>query len=277
MHIVITGAARGIGEATARRLAAAGHRLALGDLDNDLAQRVADDLTRGRVSTGSTGGAGAMAAHLDVTSPDSWREFLAATQELGPIDVLVNNAGIMPLGQILKEPDEVTRKIFDVNVFGIINGTKAVGPGMVDRGRGHIINVASAVGRVPVADGASYAASKFAAVGFSESTRLELKPHGIDVTVILPGIVRTELAAGVPDARGVKSLEPEDVAKVIESAIRRPRPELWVPTWTRSMAKASGILPQRVQEAIGRAFKADRVMSDADPVARAAYEERARR
>jgi NAD(P)-dependent dehydrogenase (short-subunit alcohol dehydrogenase family) len=147
MHIVITGAARGIGEATARRLAAAGHRLALGDLDNDLAQRVADDLTRGRVSTGSTGGAGAMAAHLDVTSPDSWREFLAATQELGPIDVLVNNAGIMPLGQILKEPDEVTRKIFDVNVFGIINGTKAVGPGMVDRGRGHIINVASAVGR----------------------------------------------------------------------------------------------------------------------------------
>ncbi len=270
LTIVITGAARGIGEATARRLATAGHRLALGDLDTDLVQGVADDLTRGRAGT-------VVAAHLDVTSPDSWRDFLAATQELGPVDVLVNNAGIMPLGPVLKEPDEVTRKIFDVNVFGIINGTKAVGPGMVERGRGHIVNVASAVGRVPVADGASYAASKFAAVGFSESTRLELKPHGIDVTVVLPGIVRTELAAGVPDARGVKSLKPEDVAEVIESAIRRPRPELWVPTWTRSMAKATGILPLRVQEAIGRAFKADRVMSDADPVARAAYEERARR
>jgi short-subunit dehydrogenase len=266
LTIVITGAARGIGEATARRLAAAGHRVALGDLDTDLVQRVADEIS-----------GAATAAHLDVTSPDSWRAFLTATQELGPIDVLVNNAGIMPLGQVLKEPDEVTRKIFDVNVFGIINGTKAVGPGMVERGRGHIINVASAVGRVPVADGASYAASKFAAVGFSESTRLELKPHGIDVTVVLPGIVRTELAAGVPDARGLKSLQPEDVAEVIESAIRRPRPELWVPTWTRSMAKVSGILPLRVQEAIARAFKADRVMSDADPVARAAYEERARR
>ena len=270
MNIVITGAARGIGEATARRLAAAGHRVALGDLDTDLVQGVADEI--------STSGSGsATAAHLDVTDPASWREFLAATADFGPIDVLVNNAGIMPLGPVLKEPDEVTRKIFDVNVFGIINGTKAVGPGMVERGRGHIINVASAVGRVPVADGASYAASKFAAVGFSESTRLELKPHGIDVTVILPGIVRTELAAGVPDARGVKSLKPEDVAEVIESAIRKPRPELWVPTWTRSMAKATGILPLRVQEAIGRAFKADRVMSDADPVARAAYEERARR
>jgi short-subunit dehydrogenase len=270
LNVVVTGAARGIGEATARRLAAAGHRLALGDLDTELVGAVAESITLGRAGS-------ATSAHLDVTSPESWREFLAATQEVGPVDVLVNNAGIMPLGQVLKEPDEVTRKIFDVNVFGIINGTKAVGPGMVDRGRGHIVNVASAVGRVPVADGASYAASKFAAVGFSESTRLELKPHGIDVTVILPGIVRTELAAGVPDARGVRSLKPEDVAEVIESAIRKPRPELWVPTWTRTMAKATGILPARAQEALARAFKADRVMSDADPAARAAYEERARR
>ena len=177
---------------------------------------------------------------------------------------------------MLKEPDEVTRKIFDVNVFGIINGTKAVGPGMVERGRGHIINVASAVGRVPVADGASYAGSKFAAVGFSESTRLELKPHGIDVTVILPGIVRTELAAGVPDARGLKSLKPEDVAEVIESAIRGHARSSGCPP-APGMAKATGILPTRVQEALGRPFKADRVMSDADPAARAAYEARARR
>ena len=140
-NVVITGAARGIGEATARRLAAAGHRVALGDLDVDLAERVADDITAGRSGT-------AVAAHLDVTSPDSWRAFLAATADVGPVDVLVNNAGIMPLGSVLKEPDEVTRTIFDVNVFGIINGTKAVAPGMVERGRGHIINVASAVGRV---------------------------------------------------------------------------------------------------------------------------------
>jgi short-subunit dehydrogenase len=263
----VTGAARGIGRATAQALIGRGMKVAIGDLDEQAARRTAEELGRS-----------ALALPLDVTDRGSFAAFLDGAEErLGALDVLVNNAGIMPLGPVLKEPDAVTRKIFDVNVFGIINGTKAVAPGMVDRGHGHIVNVASAVGRVPVADGASYAASKFAAVGFSESTRLELKPHGIDVTVVLPGIVRTELAAGVPDARGVKSLKPEDVAAVIESAIRKPRPELWVPTWTRGMAKATGILPLRVQEAIGRAFKADRVMSDADPVARAAYEERARR
>ncbi len=270
LNIVITGAARGIGAATARRLTAAGHRVALGDLDTDLVQGVADEITRGRAGS-------AVAAHLDVTSPASWREFLAAVEAFGPVDVLVNNAGIMPLGSVLKEPDELTHKIFEVNVHGIINGTKAVGPGMVERGRGHIINVASAVGRIAVADGATYSASKFAAVGFSEATRAELKPHGIDVTVVLPSIVRTELAAGIPDARGVKSVTPEDVAEVIASAIEKPRPELWVPTWARGMTKATGILPRRVQEAIARAFKADRVLADADHAARAAYEARARR
>jgi hypothetical protein len=268
--VLLTGGSRGLGRAMAQALGEAGAAVAVTARTDEAAKAAAHDL--GEL------GIRAFGQKLEVSDVDDVELAVrTVSDEFGPIDVLVNNAGIMPLGPVLKEPDAVTRKIFDVNVFGIINGTKAVAPGMVDRGRGHIVNVASAVGRVPVADGASYAASKFAAVGFSESTRLELKPHGIDVTVVLPGIVRTELAAGVPDARGVRSLKPEDVAAVIESAIRKPRPELWVPTWTRGMAKATGILPLRVQEAIGRAFKADRVMSDADPVARAAYEERARR
>ena len=262
--MVITGAARGIGEATAGLLASLGARVALGDLDTDLVRAVAERV-------------GGVSAHLDVTSPDSWREFLVAVESAGPVDVLVNNAGIMPLGAVLEEPDEVARKIIDVNVHGIINGTKAVGPGMAERGGGHVINVASAVGRIAVADGATYSASKFAAVGFSEATRAELAPLGIDVTVVLPSIVRTELAAGVPDARGVRSVSAEDVAEVIASAIRRPRPELWVPTWAQPMARSTALLPRRAQEAIARAFRADRVLADADPAARAAYEARARR
>ena len=99
---------------------------------------------------------------------------------------------------MLKEPEAVARAIIDVNVHGIINGTKAVAPGMVDRGHGHIVNVASAVGRIAVADGATYSASKFAAVGFSEATRAELKPLGIDVSVVLPTVVQTELAVRRP-------------------------------------------------------------------------------
>jgi short-subunit dehydrogenase len=265
LAVVITGAARGIGEATAELLAAEGATVALGDLDTALVQGVAERIGRGAVG-----------AHLDVTSPESWAEFLAAVGEVGPIDVLVNNAGIMPLGSVLKEPEAVAKAIIDVNVHGIINGTKAVAPGMVERGRGHIVNVASAVGRIAVADGATYSASKFAAVGFSEATRAELKPHGIDVSVVLPTIVQTQLAAGVPTARGVKAVSAQDVAEVIATAIRTAHPELWVPRWVRGLTKTTGVLPRWLQERIAGAFGADRVLADRDQTQRAAYESRVR-
>jgi NADP-dependent 3-hydroxy acid dehydrogenase YdfG len=265
LSIVITGAGRGIGEATAELLSSLGATVALGDLDTALVQGVAERI-----------GHGAVGAHLDVTSAESWADFLVAVGEVGPIDVLVNNAGIMPLGSVLKEPDSVARAIIDVNVHGIINGTKAVAPGMVDRGHGHIVNVASAVGRIAVADGATYSASKFAAVGFSEATRAELKPLGLDVSVVLPTVVQTELASGVPAARGVKPVTAQDVAEVIASAIRRPRAELWVPQWVQSMTRTTSVLPRVLQEALARAFKADSVLSDADQSARSAYEARVR-
>ena len=265
LTVVVTGAGRGIGEATAELLASLGATVALGDLDTALVQGVAERIGRGAVG-----------AHLDVTSAESWTEFLAAVGEIGPIDVLVNNAGIMPLGSVLKEPEAVARAIIDVNVHGIINGTKAIAPGMVDRGHGHIVNVASAVGRIAVADGATYSASKFAAVGFSEATRAELKPLGIDVSVVLPTVVQTELAAGVPSARGVKAVTAGDVAAVIVSAIRRPRAELWVPQWVQAMTRTTSVLPRALQEAIARAFRADKVLASADHVAREAYEARVR-
>ena len=265
LTVVITGAGRGIGQATAELLAAEGATVALGDLDTGLVQRVAEGIGRGAVG-----------AHLDVTSSESWREFLAAVGEVGPIDVLVNNAGIMPLGSVLKEPEAVARAIVDVNVHGIINGTKAVAPGMVDRGHGHIVNVASAVGRIAVAEGATYSASKFAAVGFSEATRAELKPLGIDVSVVLPTVVQTELAAGVPTARGVKAVTAVEVAEVIATAIRTGHPELWVPRWVQGMTKATGVLPRWLQERIAAAFGGDRVLADRDESQRAAYEERVR-
>jgi len=267
LTVVVTGGARGIGRATADRFARAGARVAIGDLDGDLAHTVADELAQAQ-------GCVAVGGALDVADPESWTAFLAA---LGPVDVLVNNAGVMPLGPILDEPVAVQRAMVDVNVHGVINGTKAVGPAMVERGRGHIVNVASAVGRAGAAGGATYSASKFAVVGFSEATRLEFRPHGVDVTVVLPTIVQPELSAGVPSARGVKRVTPEQVAAVIVDAVRKPRPELWVPTWTRGLTRTTGMLPLRVREAIARAMGADRVLLDADPTARKAYEDRARR
>lgn len=266
MSIIVTGGARGIGRATVERFARQGASVAVGDLDADLLAEVAAPFGD-RVAT----------ARLDVTDPASWREFLAAVGHLGPWDVLVNNAGIMPLGSVLKEPDEVTRAIFDVNVHGPINGTKAVAPGMVERGHGHIVNVASAVGRLAVADGASYSASKFAVVGFSEATRAELAPFGVDVSVVLPTVVQTELSAGVPAAKGVPPVTAEDVAEVIETVVRRPRAEMWVPRWVQGPTKTIQALPRRVQEVMAKAMGADDVLAQADPAARAAYEARARR
>jgi len=266
MSIIVTGGARGIGRATVERFARQGASVAIGDLDPDLAGELA-----------ASYGDRVVAARLDVTDASSWAAFLEEVGHLGPWDVLVNNAGIMPLGSVLKEPDEVTQAIFNVNVHGPINGVKAVAPGMVERGRGHIVNVASAVGRLALPDGATYSASKFAVVGFSEAVREEFAPLGVDVSVILPTVVRTELAAGVPAARGVQPVTADDVAKAIESVVQKPRPEVWVPNWVQTPTKLTQAMPRKVQDVFNKATNATGVLAQADPAARAAYEERARR
>ncbi|WP_179667474.1 SDR family NAD(P)-dependent oxidoreductase [Nocardioides thalensis] len=266
MSIIVTGGARGIGRATVERFARQGAAVAIGDLDPDIAGEVAAPY-----------GDRVVAARLDVTDPASWAEFLGEVGHLGPWDVLVNNAGIMPLGSVLKEPDSVTQAIFNVNVHGPINGIKAVTPGMVERGRGHIVNVASAVGRLAVPDGATYSASKFAVVGFSEAIRQEFAPHGVDVSLILPTVVQTELAAGVPAAKGMKPVTPDDVARAIESVVRKPRAEVWVPNWVQGPTKLTQALPRKVQDVLAKTNDASTVLAQADPAARAAYEERARR
>ena len=235
--------------------------MVIGDRDHDVAAAVAAEL-----------GHGVTAAPLDVADPQSWQAFLEVS---GPLDVLVNNAGIMPVGPILQEPDALTRTVLDVNLMGVVHGTKAVAPGMAERGGGQIINVASAVGRVAAAGGATYTASKFAVVGFSEATRAELAPIGVDVCLVMPTVVRTDLAAGVPQARFVKPVLPQDVAEAIEATIRKSKPERWVPGWTQGMTRFGQMLPRPVTVLIAKAFKAD-VLAAVDPAARAAYEAKVR-
>ncbi|MGH3362184.1 MAG: SDR family oxidoreductase [Nocardioides sp.] len=261
LTIAITGGARGIGLATADRLARAGARVVIADRDLEVAEKAAADL-------------GVEVRRLDVGDPDSWRSFAA---DVGQVDVLVNNAGIMPVGEVVDEPDAVTRAILDVNLLGVITGTKTFAPQMIQRGAGHIVNLASGVGRVAVPGGATYAASKFGVVGFTEATRAELAPHGVDVSMVLPTVVQTELAAGVSQARFVKPVTAEDVAEVIEAVIRKPAAETWVPRWTQGMVRTTQLLPRRVQEGISRVFHADAILQGADHTARAAYEERVRR
>jgi hypothetical protein len=267
--VVVTGGARGIGRATVERLAGAGCQVAIGDLDGALAATTAAAVAE---QTGAT----VVSAPLDVADPGSWAAFLEAVGAIGPVDVLVNNAGIMPLGAVLEESAVVTSAILNVNLLGVINGTKAVAAGMANRRRGHIVNVASAVGRVAVPNGATYSASKFAVVGFSEATRAELAPHSIDVSMVLPTVVLTELSAGVPAARGVKPVTADDVARVIEATIRKPKAETWVPRWSQTIAKAANLMPRRVKEGVAHAMRADSALADADESARASYEARVR-
>src|SRR5262249_55779965 len=148
--VAITGGARGIGRATATALAARGARVAIGDLDESLAAEVAEGL-----------GGGAIAAALDVTDRSSFEAFIdEAERELGPLDVLVNNAGIMPVGPFLAETDETAIRQVDINVHGVIHGMKIALPRMVDRGRGHVVNLASVAGKGGFPGVATYCGTK---------------------------------------------------------------------------------------------------------------------
>jgi NADP-dependent 3-hydroxy acid dehydrogenase YdfG len=263
----ITGAARGIGKATAEAFVRQGMKVAIGDLDLAEAQRTADAL-----------GAGTIALELNVTDRASVEAFLdAAEEQLGPVDVLVNNAGIMQLGPFLEEDDATAQRQIDINVNGVLYGMKAVLPRMLQRGSGHVVNVASTAGKAGFPGGASYCGTKHFVVGVSEAVRAELRDTPIELSCVMPGVVNTELATGLQEARGVKNIEPGDVAAAIVEALQHPHFDVFVPKSIGPINKVMGVLPRNGREAIARALKADRVLSQADPAARRGYELRAAR
>ena len=263
--VAITGGARGLGLATATALAARGARVGIGDLDGDLAEQVAGEL-----------GGSSMGFELDVTEPGSFTRFLDGVErQLGPLDVLVNNAGIMLVGPFSEEEDSLTRRQIDINVNGVITGCRLALPRMRVRGRGHLVNIASAAGKVPVPGEATYVATKHAVVGLSESLRGELKGSGVDISVVMPGLANTELAAGMTAGRGVALVEPEEVADAIVATLERPRFDVYVPSSLRAILAVTLALPRPLREAVARFFQADRIAMTFDAGARAKYAARA--
>jgi NAD(P)-dependent dehydrogenase (short-subunit alcohol dehydrogenase family) len=266
---LVTGGARGIGKATAQAFAREGMKVAIGDLDAGLAEQAAAEI-----------GGGAIGLALDVTSRESFESFVATAEErLGPVDVLVNNAGIMPLGRFADEDDATAARMIDINLHGVILGMKIALNRMQPRGRGHIVNIASQAGKYGAPGGATYSATKHAVVGLTEAVRGELRLDGLDIDLsyVMPYVVNTELGGGTAQARGYKNLEPEDVADAIVDALKHRVVEVWVPKQSRHTHRLTAILPRRASEGIAHLIKADQVLAHADPNARRDYELRAAR
>jgi NAD(P)-dependent dehydrogenase (short-subunit alcohol dehydrogenase family) len=263
--VVVTGGGRGIGKAIAGGLAAKGCRVAIGDLDAYAAREAAEEL-----------GGEAVGLALDVTDHAGFTTFLDEVERrLGPVDILVNNAGIMAVGPFDEEDDATVVRQLEINLHAVIHGTKEAVRRMKPRGTGHIVNVASSAGKTGVPNLATYCATKHGVVGLSEAVRFELRGTGVEISVVMPGIVRTELAAGLVETRGFKITTPEEVADLVVEALEFPRFDVFVPKSIGPTWAALQVVPRRAREAIARALKVDRALLDADRDARAAYEARA--
>ncbi|CAN3131294.1 SDR family oxidoreductase [Mycobacterium sp. smrl_JER01] len=265
--VAVTGGARGIGLATATLLARLGGRVAIGDVDGDAVD-----------AAGHALGLEVFGA-LDVTQEASFTAFLDRTEQtLGPIDVLVNNAGIIAVGPALDEPTELTQRLIAVNISGVILGTKLAAARMRRRGSGHVINIASASAVMPVPGIATYSATKHAVLGFTDAVRLENRRTGVHFSTVMPALTNTDMVTGIGRARGIKNIEPEDVAAAVAGLIRRPRPRVMVPRTFGAIALTGRrLLPRPAYESLERALGAERVFQDSvDPSLRTAYERRIR-
>jgi NAD(P)-dependent dehydrogenase (short-subunit alcohol dehydrogenase family) len=262
--VAITGGARGIGRATASALIAQGARVAIGDIDGVLAQQTAAELRGGTVGL-----------ELDVTDRASFAAFLDRVEDqLGPLDVLINNAGIMPIGPFVEESDATAERMIDINLVGVIYGSKLALERFVPRRRGHLVQIASAAGKMGFAGGVTYCATKHAVVGLSEALRAELRDTGVQISVVMPVVVNTELGSGLPETRGFKPVQPEDVASGIVEALQTGRFEVFVPRSLSGMVRFGALMPRRTLDAMGRLLKGDQVLTHPDHAARAAYEAR---
>ncbi|HET9185126.1 MAG TPA: SDR family oxidoreductase [Solirubrobacterales bacterium] len=262
--VAITGGARGIGRATAAALVAKGCRVAIGDLDLELAERTAAEL-----------GGGALALPLDVTERASFERFLdEAEHQLGPLDALVNNAGIMPVTPFAEESEDSIRRQVEINFLGVVTGTQLAVARLRPRGSGYVVNIASQAGKAGIPGIATYSGTKHAVVGLSEAVRGELRGSGVEVLCVMPTVVNTDLTTGVGQ-RWVKPVEPEDVGNEIVAAMEVPRFDVFVPRANGVLYKVLSLLPRTWREALARAIKLDKLMLEVDHGARRAYEERA--
>jgi NADP-dependent 3-hydroxy acid dehydrogenase YdfG len=222
---LITGASSGIGDATARVLAAAGADVAIVARRADRLDALARDLGKS--------GVGVLPIVADLVREEENRRMVAETERhFGRIDILVNNAGVMLLAPVATSDADDWRRMLELNVLGLMVSSQAVLGGMRERRDGHIVNISSTAGRIANANVSGYAATKFGVVAFSESLRKEVYKDNIRVSVIEPGAVATELREHIPDAatrqainawaEAMRQLQPEDIANAVLYCVTQP-------------------------------------------------------
>lgn len=222
---IITGASSGIGEATAKKLAEQGVNVVLCARRTEKLEELKDEITQS--------GGNALVVTADVTNKEDWNTVIENTQEhFNSIDILFNNAGLMPLSYVEKLKTNEWEKMVDVNLKGVLNGVAATLPIMQEQKSGHIINVSSSAGRKYFPGGAVYCATKAAVTMFSEGLRQEIAPeYGINVTLIEPGFVSTELQDTITDEdikeqlgnmSDMTPLQANDIAQAVAYAAATP-------------------------------------------------------
>jgi NADP-dependent 3-hydroxy acid dehydrogenase YdfG len=220
---VVTGASSGIGEATVRSLAAEGAAVVAGARRKERLEGLVEEVTRD--------GGKAIAVECDVTDEGQAHALVhRAIGEFGRIDILVNNAGVMLLSRVEKGLSDEWRRMFDVNVLGLLYATDAAIEAMKEQGSGHIVNVSSVAGRKTRPTGGVYSGTKFAVNAISEALRQELLEDGIRITMVEPGAVATELTDHITDEevreglkqRNIEPLQSEDIANAIAYAVVQP-------------------------------------------------------
>ncbi|MCX2933643.1 SDR family NAD(P)-dependent oxidoreductase [Mycobacterium sp. CVI_P3] len=265
--IAITGGARGIGRATAEACLAAGMSVVIGDVEGAACADVAAEL-----------GDRAFGLPLDVRDPQGFKAFLDhAENAVGQLDALVNNAGIAPIGLFADEDPDDTQRVLDINLGGVLTGTRLALQRFLPRGHGHIVNLASSAGQIATAGGATYAATKHGVVGFTRAIRAETRGTALRTTLVMPGLIRTDMIQGFAKARGTRVVGPEKVAGAIVEALRTGREEVFVPRELGPVARLVAGTPPAIADRVKRALRADAIMVAADMGARTDYRNRMQR
>ncbi|MBM7365780.1 SDR family oxidoreductase [Gordonia hydrophobica] len=259
--VAITGGARGIGLEIATELLDAGASVAIGDIDVDAVEKAAADL-------------GIEGIALDVTDRQSLDDFLDAVEErVGPVDVLVNNAGIMPVGPFLDYRESLIRATLNIDLLGVILGSQAAAARMVVRGHGQILNISSVAGRLPTPGLTVYNAAKAGVIEFSEALDSELAGRGVRVSTVMPTFTNTGLIDGLATNAMVTSVDTDVIAREVLASIAEVRVRVAAP---RSMGWVNlyPVLPQSIKRALLRTTKTGEIFLNPDSESRSDYSRR---